>query len=241
MRQAVAIVVVVGAIVAVSSFGMVRAENATPNNSHIFRCNSGVTCLGGHSTGHPAGVVGISATGDGVIAESSGSNEAALRAHAEDRRTYIFVGHNSRNMAYCTMDPNANLSCTGSIGAGSTIQSTHRNSQGQRVLAYASQSATATIEDIGTARMAGGVSNVRIDPAFAAIMDGRWYYVFVTPLGETRGLYVVHKTALGFQVRENERGRANVDFDYRIVAHPIDASTDRLPIASGDPSNLDTP
>ncbi|MGA7202474.1 MAG: hypothetical protein WBX26_11650 [Candidatus Cybelea sp.] len=241
MRQAMAGVVVVGAIVAISSFGMVRAENATPNSSHIFRCNSGVTCLGGHSTGHPAGVVGISATGDGVIAESGGSNEAALRAHAEGRRTYIFVGHNPTNMAYCTMDPSANLSCTGNIGAGSTIQSTHRNSQGQRVLAYASQSATATIEDVGTARMAGGVSNVRIDPAFAAIVDGRWYYVFVTPLGETRGLYVVRKTALGFQVRENERGRANVDFDYRIVAHPIDASTDRLPIASGDPSKLDTP
>jgi hypothetical protein len=184
-------------------------------NSHIFRCSSGITCLGGASTGHPAGVVGISAAGDGVIGESSGSNGVALRAHAGDRRTYIFVGHNRRNLVDCAIDPKANLSCTGNIGAGSTIQSTHRNSQGQRVLAYASQSATATIKDIGTARMTGGVANVRIDPALAAIIDGRWYYVFLTPLGETRGLYVGRKTALGFQVRENERGRANVDFDYR--------------------------
>jgi hypothetical protein len=238
MRRAVVGMVAVGAIVAISSFGIVRAEHATPNSSHIFRCSSGITCLAGVSTGHPDGVVGVSAAGDGVIAESSGSNVVALRAHAEDRQTYIFFGHNARNMADCTIDPRANLSCTGNIGAGSTIQSTHRNSQGQRVLAYASQSATATIEDIGTARMTGGVANVRIDPAFAAIMDGRWYYVFVTPLGDTRGLYVGRKSALGFQVRENERGRANVDFDYRIVAHPIDASNDRLPIAPGEASNL---
>jgi hypothetical protein len=54
----------------------------------------------------------------------------------------------------------------------------------------------------------------------------------VEPLGEMRGLYVSRKTALGFQVREIERGRGNVDFDYRIVAHPIDASNDRLPTAA---------
>ena len=59
--------------------------------------------------------------------------------------------------------------------------------------------------------------------------DHRWYYVFLTPLGDTRVLYVSRKAALGFQVREVERGRGNLDFDYRIVAHPSDAPNDRLP------------
>ncbi len=112
------------------------------------------------------------------------------------------------------------------------LQSTHRNDRGERVLAYASESATATIEDVGTARMNGGVANVRFDPAFAAVMDHRWYYVFLTPLGDTRGLYVNMKTPAGFQVRETERGRSNIEFDYRIVAHPVDASGERLPAAS---------
>lgn len=80
--------------------------------------------------------------------------------------------------------------------------------------------------------MNGGVANVRFDPAFAAMMDRRWYYVFLTPPGDTRGLFVSMKTPAGFQVRETERGRSNIEFDYRIVAHPVDASGERLPPAS---------
>jgi hypothetical protein len=107
----------------------------------------------------------------------------------------------------------------------------HANANGEHVLAYAAESATATIEDVGTARIVGGVANVRIDPAFASVTDHRWYYVFLTPLGDTRGLYVSTKTASAFQVRETEHGRSTLEFDYRIVAHPLDAENDRLPLA----------
>jgi hypothetical protein len=79
--------------------------------------------------------------------------------------------------------------------------------------------------------MARGVANVTIDPAFASVMDHKWYYVFLTPLGDTRGLYVSEKTATAFQVRESEGGRSRLEFDYRIVAHPLDAKNDRLPLA----------
>jgi hypothetical protein len=60
-------------------------------------------------------------------------------------------------------------------------------------------------------------------------MDRKWYYVFLTPLGDTRGLYVSIKTPTAFQVREVEHGRSSLEFDYRIVAHPLDADNDRLP------------
>jgi hypothetical protein len=128
------------------------------------------------------------------------------------------------------IDPKTNLDCTGTITGGPAIESKHRNAFGQRVLAYAPESATETIEDVGTAQMVG-TANVRLDPAFAAITDRRWYYVFLTPLGDTRGLYVSLKAASAFQVREVECGRSTLNFDYRIVAHPIDATNDRLPAA----------
>lgn len=111
------------------------------------------------------------------------------------------------------------------------LRTRHLNAGGQRVLAYASESASATIEDVGTGRMAGEVANVTIDPAFASVTDRKWYYVFVTPLGDTRGLYVSMKTPTEFQVREDGGGRSRVQFDYRIVAHPLDAKNDRLPPA----------
>jgi hypothetical protein len=130
----------------------------------------------------------------------------------------------------CTIDPNANLTCSGTI-QGKDISIRRKTSEGRHVLAYPTESASRTIEDVGTGRMSGGFANVQIDPAFASVMDRKWYYVFLTPLGDTRGLYVSMKTASAFQVRETEHGRSNLEFDYRIVAHPFGAGNDRLPQA----------
>lgn len=106
------------------------------------------------------------------------------------------------------------------------------NSSGQRVLAYAPEATTATMEDVGEARMADGRAIVRFDRDFASTIDrNAGYLVFLTPMGDTRGLYVRLKTPAGFEVRETQGGRSNLLFDYRIVARPLGASGDRLPLA----------
>jgi len=177
------------------------------------------------------GIEGFSEMGDGIIAESKGADAVALRSHGDKSSTSIFVGTNGPNRSHCIMDPNANLQCTGTI-TGNALSSLHRNNRGERVTAFTPESATATIEDVGTGRMIAGIASVHLDSKFAAMTDGRWYYVFLTPLGDTPGLYVSLKTAAGFQVREVERGRSNLEFDYRIVAHPVDAPNDRLPVTA---------
>jgi hypothetical protein len=187
----------------------------------------GVVGISEDKTG--AGVIGVNEKGVAVEAESKAHGASSLVSVAGGGHTGIFLGYNSTNGANCTIDADANLSCSGNIGAGSTIETTHRNDRGERVQTFAAESASATVEDVGTARMAGGVANVRFDSGFAAIMDRRWYYVFLTPLGDTRGLYVSMKTPQGFQVRESEHGRSTLAFDYRIVAHPVDAGDERLP------------
>ena len=50
-------------------------------------------------------------------------------------------------------------------------------------------------------------------------------------MADTRGLYVSLKTPSGFEVREAQGGRSSLPFDYRIVARPLDAANDRLPLA----------
>jgi hypothetical protein len=287
-------VIAVGATVAISSFGSVRAERATQASSGIFRCDKGLACVDARSTGlatlgmlgisnsvegiegvtfttsakagvrgasrgtagtgygvvgtstNGEGVVGLSSDsasagirainqkGDGIVADAGGVDKAVVRAHAEGSRTAIFVGNNIPNFAHCVIDSNANLSCTGNLRSDAMVESTHRSGSGRRVVAYASESATATIDDVGTGRLVDGVANVRIDPAFAVVTDRDRYYVFLTPLGDTRGLYVSRKAAFGFQVREVEGGKGKLDFDYRIVAHPVDAPDDRLPSAPND-------
>jgi hypothetical protein len=190
--------------------------------------------VAGYSTDSPSGGAGVYGKGfNGVIGEAAGGG-IALVAFADSPSTDIFEGFGSPSSDSCGIDAKANLSCTGTIRGGAALRAQHRNSSGQHVLTYASESATATLEDVGTARMSGGVANVQIGTDFASVMDHRWYYVFLTPLGDTRGLYVSLKTPTGFQVREVERGRSSLEFDYRIVAHPLDAKNDRLPLAPAE-------
>ena len=299
--------IALGAVVAVASLSIVRAEHVTPAKAKTDKCSTGTACVQGYSTGASTwGVYGLASTADGVHGvtnatngnsgtsgistgttgsahgvygrssngqgvygtsssdngveghstasggsgvagiqrgTSSGSGDGvysesaditnlneALEAKADSANTYIFEGYNAATNGLCTIDYNATLACTGGTTV-KNVRTRHTNAAGQHVLAYASESATATIEDVGTARMTAGIANVQIDPDFAAVMDRKWYYVFITPLGDTRGLYVSSKTASGFQVREDDGGRSRVEFDYRIVAHPIDAKSDRLPIA----------
>ena len=208
------------------------------NGQGVYGTSSSDNGVEGHSTGSGAsGVAGIqrgmsSGSGDGVYAESADTTNfyEALEAKADSSNTYIFEGYNASTNGLCTIDYNATLACTGGAVV-KNLRTRHRNADGQHVLAYAAESATATIEDVGTARMYRGIANVAINPAFASVMDRKWYYVFLTPLGDTRGLYVSMKTASAFQVRETEHGRSSLEFDYRIVAHPLDAENDRLPLA----------
>src|SRR5262249_45754570 len=76
------------------------------------------------------------------------------------------------------------------------------------------------IEDSGTAHLVNGTANVYLSPSFARSIDPRFgYQVFLTPGGDTRGLYVAGKFARGFRVREVQGGRGSFDFDYHVYAH----------------------
>ncbi|MGA8532619.1 MAG: hypothetical protein WB615_00760 [Candidatus Tumulicola sp.] len=173
---------------------------------------------------------GTSNNAPGVTAENNTTGNVALWAQQDNGNSGMFFAYNSSTGGQCGIDSAGTMTCSGGF-QGASVQVRHRTSGGQHVLAYAAQSASSTIEDVGTAKMVDGIANVQIEPTFASVMDGKWYYVFVTPLGDTRGLYVSMKSRNGFQVREIERGRSNVDFDYRIVAHPFGAKDDRLPPA----------
>ncbi len=224
--------------------------------------NSGVAGINNGTSGQGLGVYGYSANGSGVYGASvaggsagvagyqlneygstgwalygegadSTGNYPVIYGQGDTASTYLFeVRDNGDSGSECVIDPVADLLCSG-VTEVKAVRTRHRTSGGQHVLAYASESASATLDDVGTAHMVDGVANVAIDRAFASTIDqNSAYHVFVTPLGESRGwLYVASKTPAGFQVREAQNGRSTLSFDYRIVAHPIDARADRLSIA----------
>jgi len=210
------------------------------NGQGVFGTSSAGNGVEGQSTGSgSSGVAGIqrgtsAGSGDGVYAESADTTNMyeALEAKADSANTYIFEGYNASTNALCTIDYDAALACTGGAVV-KNVRTRHLNNTGRQVLAYASESASATIEDVGTGRMVAGIANVPLSRDFASTIDASTpYHVFLTPMGDTHGLYVSVKTPAGFQVRESQGGRSTVTFDYRIIARPLDAQNDRLPQAS---------
>jgi len=101
----------------------------------------------------------------------------------------------------------------------------------RRVRTYAPRSSQPMIEDDGEAQLISGAGYVRLDPAFANVIDQRAdYLVTITPEGDSNGLYVTEKTLRGFVVRENHAGRSSLAFTYRIVTKPFGSIGARLPM-----------
>jgi len=88
-----------------------------------------------------------------------------------------------------------------------------------------------TVEDFGEARLVNGQAHVALGADFANVVD-RYaaYLVFITPEGDSNGVYVVNKTSSGFDVRENCDGHSTLSFQYRIVAKPYGERGTRLPL-----------
>ncbi|MBN1640359.1 MAG: hypothetical protein JXA09_03915 [Anaerolineae bacterium] len=81
------------------------------------------------------------------------------------------------------------------------------------------QSPEAWIEDFGSAALSDGRAWVKIEPLYAQTVNlEAAYHVFLTPLGDCKGLYVATKAADGFEVRELGGGASDISFDYHVVA-----------------------
>jgi hypothetical protein len=92
---------------------------------------------------------------------------------------------------------------------------------------YSMESPESWFEDFGEARLVNGKATVRIDAGFAAVVQGA-YHVFITPCGDSNGLYVSNRTRTSFDVREQQRGKSTLVFSYRIVAKRKDIPGSRF-------------
>ncbi len=158
-------------------------------------------------------------------------NDLALRSNDD---VYIYLDQDGGSSGYlyvngvsgnCSVSPYGNLTCSGTKSAVVDIN-------GEPRALYAIESPEVWFEDFGTARLQNGVAVVPLDPLFAATVNLSEYHVFLTPLGETNGLYVAAKDGASFTVRELGGGRGNVAFDYRIVAKRKGYETKRLELMS---------
>ena len=189
-----------------------------------------------------SGVGGFSVNGDGVIGTSSFSTgvfaqgQIALLAEPSATGSILLLGLNSSAVPVATLDTAGNLTIAGLIttsGSCSNGCARVKSGAGRRVVSYVGSESRPTMEDVGEAQVVRGQAFVRLDPSFASVIDARSpYLVFLTPEGDTNGLYVAQRTAQGFVVREIHGGTSSLGFAYRIVARPFGDSSPRLPFVN---------
>lgn len=207
------------------------ADQTTTGYGGYFRASNSVGLYAyGQGTG-PRTVGDIRLGGDwGVIAadDSSASglslvSNNAIYLHLDDNnddaisKFELFDGADHLASVF-EVDQNGNLYTAGNLSAGGTkpaVVSTEH--YGKRKL-YAVESPQVWFEDLGAGALVNGVAIIHIEPTFAETVNLADYHVFLTPLGDCRGLYVAVKTPTYFEVRELGGGASNISFDYRIVA-----------------------
>ena len=242
----------------VSGSGSFGIYGVSPSNVGVYGTTSsggGTGVLGIVNTG--TGTYGYSDTGIGVSAVSSSgyalfANGAATGGKstifsnnsngnsAEFRATYIGVLSRSpaNGFSFVGTNPNGTTNEFYVDGSGDVVY--HGGlfhvaavGGGAKVRSFSPNSTQPTVEDTGTAQLVAGAAAVRLDPTFAASIDGAsGYRVFVTPNGDTHGLFVATKTPSGFIVRESQGGRSTVSFDYRIVATALGQSGQHMAIVN---------
>ena len=236
----------------------IGAEGSSGTNTGVEGAsNSGIGVIGDSqsyfggafesATGYGAigftasGPAGVEAFGDAVMSPTNPASGGSNALYAENNNTLsTIVGYNrkaSGNLLNLSNsgggiiigDSAGNLLMTGKIFTAGTCSV--GCAAARRVAEYTPRASTPTMEDVGEAQMVGGQAYVRLDPAFANVIDTRTnYLVFVTPEGDSNGTYVTGKTAAGFVVRENKGGRSTLAFQYRIVAKPLGTNAARLPM-----------
>lgn len=102
----------------------------------------------------------------------------------------------------------------------------HRD--GSHRLFYSLESPESWFEDYGRARLLRGRAEVKLEPTFAGFVRLDDYHVFLSPEGESKGLYVSRRSRTGFSVREADGGRSTTSFSYRIVARRKDLEIKRF-------------
>jgi hypothetical protein len=198
-------------------------------------CTGGIGVLGNVSDGY--GVLGQAVTGNGlngfsqqnhaIVGQTARAYFGGVTGVATIASTVGIYGTtnggggNNANAFAGYMDGNF-------VVANGVKSAAVKHADGSHRLVYCMESPENWFEDFGEAKLVGGRADVKLDADFAAVVDSGAYHVFLTPKGESKGLYLSAQTAGGFSVREQQGGASSVAFSYRVVAKRGDIKAERL-------------
>jgi hypothetical protein len=193
----------------------VQGESSAGDHSGVYGVNTaGGWGVYGHTTGNVsvdrAGVQGYSA---GVATGVYGYSNTGIAGY--------FVSGELLREPFVPLATAVGLRVIGTIvKSNGEYSEALPHPDGSRRLLYAPLCPESWYEDYGRAQLVGGRVEVELDTDFVAVLgieDGE-YHVFLTPEGDTQGLYVESRSAKSFIVREQQAGTTDITFSYRVAA-----------------------
>jgi hypothetical protein len=205
-------------------------DNGPESKNYLF----GYYPVGLYADGEPT------QAGGGAVGVQAVSSDTPLEAYnplslgdvllaTSDGRYLIQAGN------FFSVDYNGDVSAAQlTTTKGTYVRTT--GSSGTTRMSYSARTTTPVMEDFGEAQLVDGHGYVKLDAALSDVIDERnTYFVFITPEGDSNGLYVSQKTPAGFTVREQRAGHSTLAFQYRILAKPVDDDSTRLALAPPAP------
>jgi hypothetical protein len=207
--------------------GVLGEASGASNTSTLFGGSPGV--WGDTGGKAESGFVGVVGTADDNSAGNFFNNSPQATLFVGNNSTanstdLVLIAKGDNEGGLCTIDVSGNLTCNGTIKGSAKVDGGARN-----VAVYAMQSPENWFEDAGSGQLSNGSARIELDPTFAQTVNaGVEYHVFLTPKGDSEGLYVSKETPHGFEVHEQRGGSSNIAFDYRIMAKRVGYEKVRL-------------
>jgi hypothetical protein len=187
----------------------IGVQGSSSSNTGVQGSSSSGYGIYGSSPNNYA-VVGVTTSGNGVYGQVSTANQAGIVGRQEA------AGGNWAIYGF------------GNIGATGTKSALVPAEDGMYRTLYCLESPECWFEDFGSATLVAGSATVQLDPTFIATVQAGAYQIFLTPQGDSKGLYVSGMNAMGFAVREQQGGTSTLAFNYRVVARRKDVTAPRL-------------
>jgi hypothetical protein len=189
--------------------------------------------VAGTNNGGGAGLVGFTAGPSSI--GLAGATTSGIGAYGSSQTGIGLFGYSNTGFAINGNSPGGGYAgyfsgpvfVTGSLTAMGAKSAAVR-SKGELRRVYSLESPESWFEDFGNGQLTGGQATVSLEPGFAGIVHTDTYHVFLTAYGDSQGLYVSERHNSGFTVREQQGGKSNIAFDYRVVAKRADIEGTRL-------------
>ena len=123
----------------------------------------------------------------------------------------------------------------GSYTDGSSISNkgyavVNTTKDGNKTVTYAATSTTVDVSTKGTGKLVNGTAKITFDTNYSQITaKDKPVIVTVTPMGETKGVYIAEVTNDGFIVKENGNGTSNASFYWIAIGEKNNASELNVP------------